>query len=370
MGMSDRQRTSFPALPALVAPRVSIVINNHNYGRFLEQAIESAVSQSLPCQVVVVDDGSSDESGDVLARWEQRVHVERRAQQGQPAAYNAGFACSDGDIVIFLDSDDFLMPDAAAVVAKSFGRGIAKVHFRMALVDRNGQRLGGVTPSALASGDAGRQLLRSGLLYASAPGSGNAYRRSVLEQLFPLPVSSDDPVGADFFTIYGSALLGQVAAIEMPLAAYRVHAAGQDVRASFVLGNAAQVDAEVLRVARRRASFRRWMAERTDGAIELPQELRDFSETKGAFVRALTEHAGWSRFTHGAVLLPSFFETLWRQSERPVALRMTLSVWGLAALTLPRGLAAPLLRYGANPASRRPLRSRRWRSKDAGDRDA
>jgi hypothetical protein len=362
MGMSHRPRASFPALPALPAldaPRVSIVINNHNYGRFLEQAIESAVSQSLPCQVVVVDDGSTDESGDVLARWEQRVRVERRAQQGQPAAYNAGLACSDGEIVIFLDSDDYLLPGAAAAVAKSFGQGIAKVHYRMLLVDRNGQHLGGVTPSALASGDAGRQLIRSGLLYASAPGSGNAYRRSVLERLFPLPVSPDDPVGADFFTVYGSALLGQVAAIELPLAAYRVHAAGQDVRASFVLGNAAQADAEVLRVARRRASFRQWMAERTDGAIELPQELRDFSETKGAFVRALTEHAGWSRFAHGAVLLPSFFDTLWRQSERPVALRMTLSVWGLAALTLPRGLAAPLLRYGANPASRRPLRSRR-----------
>lgn len=357
----------FSPLPALVDPRVSIVINNHNYGRFLEQAIESAVGQTLPCQVVVIDDGSTDESAAVLARWEKRIRVERRPQQGQPAAYNAGFACSDGEIVIFLDSDDYLMPDAAAVVAKSFGRGIAKVHYRMMLVDRDGRRLGGVTPSALAAGDPGRQLIRSGLLYASAPGSGNAYRRSVLERLFPLPVAEDDPVGADFFAIYGAALLGQVAALQAPLAAYRVHAAGP---ASFVLGNAAQADAEIVRAAQRRVSFREWIAERTGGAIELPRKLRDFSGTKGAYVRALTEHAGWPRFAHGVALLPPFFETLWRQSERSVALRTALSVWGLAALTLPRTLADPLLRYGANPASRRSLRSMLWDAKDASGRDA
>jgi cellulose synthase/poly-beta-1,6-N-acetylglucosamine synthase-like glycosyltransferase len=361
--------SSFSELPALVDPRVSIVVNNHNYGRFLEQAIESAVKQSIPCQVVVVDDGSSDESDAVLVRWEGRVRVERRPHAGQPAAYNAGFACCDGDIVIFLDSDDYLAPEAAAQVAKCFGAGVAKVHFRLSLVDTAGQALGGTTPSVLARGDAGRQLMRSGLLYASAPGSGNAYRRSVLTQLFPLPVSAHDPVGADFFTIYGSALLGLVGAIELPLAAYRVHAAGPEIDAGFVFGNAAQSDAEVARRAQRRATFRAWIADRTGGAVRLPEQLKDFSEVKATFVRALTEHHGWTRFARGALTLPPLLETLWLQSERSVALRAGLSVWGLLVLALPRRVATPLVRYGANPAARRPLRSVLSRAK-AGTRAA
>jgi glycosyltransferase involved in cell wall biosynthesis len=357
-------RDGVPALPALVAPRVSIVVNNHNYARFLEQSIQSAVNQSLPCQVVVIDDGSTDGSGEILARWEQRVRVERRPNGGQPAAYNAGFACTDGDIVMFLDSDDYLLPDAAATVAQAFGEGIAKVHFRLFLIDKNGEPLDSTTPSVLASGDVGRPLLRSGLLYASAPGSGNAYRRSVLERLFPLPLAPDDPIGADFFTVYGSALFGRVVAIDAALAAYRMHAERAQIRSNLLFGNLSGSRAEDWRGPRRRQRFRRWIEERTGGAVRLPERLRDFSETKATYVRTLTEHSGWSRLVHGAKALPPLLETLWGQHERSLALRAALSVWGLGVLALPRGLATPLIRYAANPGTRMPLRSLLTRAKD------
>jgi glycosyltransferase involved in cell wall biosynthesis len=338
-------------LPLLAAPRIAIVVVNYNYGRFLERAIESAVGQSYPCQVVVVDDGSSDESCRVLARWERRVHVERRTNGGQRAAYNTGFACSDGDVLLFLDSDDYLAADAAETIAKAFTRGVAKVHFRMSLVDAAGRPLGGVVPNVLAAGDVGASLRKTGILYASAPGSGNAYRRAVLARLFPLPAGDEDPVGADFFTIYGAPLFGQVAAIERVLGAYRVHKAQLSAQ-SFVLGNAAQLEAEVARVAQRRRLFRDWIAERTGSRVLLPERLHDFSEAKAAYVRALTEHRRLQRLVHGTKTLPRLLRTLWRQSERPLLLRGALSAWGVAVLLLPRRIADPAVRYVANPASR------------------
>jgi Glycosyl transferase family 2 len=349
--MADPARSLREDLPALVAPRIAIVVVNYNYGRFLERAIESAVGQSYPCQVVVVDDGSSDESCEILSRWEGHVRIERRANGGQRAAYNTGFACSDGDVLLFLDSDDYLAPDAAEALAKAFTRDVAKVHFRMSLVDGAGRPLGGVVPNVLASGDVGRSLRAKGLLYASAPGSGNAYRRAVLARLFPLPVGSDDPVGADFFTIYGAPLFGQVAAIERVLGAYRVHKAQQSAQ-SLVLGNAAQLEAEVTRVVQRRRLFRAWIAERTDSRVSLPEQLHDFSEAKATYVRALTEHRRLQRLVHGTRTLPVLLRTLWQQSERPLLLRGALSAWGVAVLLLPRRVADPAVRYVANPASR------------------
>ena len=80
--------------PALKNPRVSIVVNNYNYGRFLDCSLRSAVEQTNPCEVVVVDDGSTDESAEVLHRWQEKVKVIRQPNSGQIAAYEAGFRAS------------------------------------------------------------------------------------------------------------------------------------------------------------------------------------------------------------------------------------------------------------------------------------
>ena len=97
------------------APLVSVVINNYNYARYLAQAIDSALGQTYPgTEVVVVDDGSSDGSRDVIAAYGTRVVPVLKENGGQASAFNAGFAASRGDVVLFLDADDCLLPTAAA----------------------------------------------------------------------------------------------------------------------------------------------------------------------------------------------------------------------------------------------------------------
>ena len=81
-----------------VAPLVSIVINNYNYGRFVGSAIESALEQSYSnTEVIVVDDGSTDTSREVIASFGDRIGAVLKANGGQASAYNAGFAASKGD---------------------------------------------------------------------------------------------------------------------------------------------------------------------------------------------------------------------------------------------------------------------------------
>src|SRR6185295_5604355 len=96
-------------------PLVSIIVNNYNYGRFLGEAIQSALSQTYPnIEVIVVDDGSTDDSSEVIANFGGSIKTRFKQNGGQTSALNAGLRMSRGDIVCFLDADDALFPSAIA----------------------------------------------------------------------------------------------------------------------------------------------------------------------------------------------------------------------------------------------------------------
>src|SRR3954447_15747865 len=128
---------------------VDIVVNNYNYDRFLAAAVESALAQTHPrTAVIVVDDGSSDDSRQVLAGFEERVSLVLKENGGQSSALNAGLRLCEGDVVLFLDSDDVLHPDAAAAVAAAVAAEppVAKVQFRMEVIDAEGRPTGEIKP--------------------------------------------------------------------------------------------------------------------------------------------------------------------------------------------------------------------------------
>ncbi|HEX4572451.1 MAG TPA: glycosyltransferase family A protein [Dongiaceae bacterium] len=93
---------------------VTILINNYNYARFLPAAIDSALSQTYrPLEVVVVDDGSTDESPDIIRNYGNRIRPIFKSNGGQASAFNAGFAASRGEVICLLDADDFFFPEKA-----------------------------------------------------------------------------------------------------------------------------------------------------------------------------------------------------------------------------------------------------------------
>lgn len=88
-------------------PLVSVVIPNHNYARFLRVGIESVLAQDVDSEVLVVDNGSTDNSLEVLREFGASIRVLAQGDLGQAAARNRGILESRGDFIAFLDADDF-----------------------------------------------------------------------------------------------------------------------------------------------------------------------------------------------------------------------------------------------------------------------
>jgi glycosyltransferase involved in cell wall biosynthesis len=99
---------------------VSVIIPCHNGAAFLAEAIESALSQTIPAlEVIVIDDGSTDATADVVACYPQVQYVYQQ-QQGVSVARNLGLKLSQGEYIVFLDHDDRLMPEALEIGLEAF----------------------------------------------------------------------------------------------------------------------------------------------------------------------------------------------------------------------------------------------------------
>lgn len=97
--------------------RVSVIVPTYNYGRFLAETLDSVFRQTVPAhEVIVVDDGSTDDTPAVAARYGERVVYLRQPNRGVAAARNAGVDRATGDWLAFLDADDLWEPDFLARV--------------------------------------------------------------------------------------------------------------------------------------------------------------------------------------------------------------------------------------------------------------
>jgi len=90
---------------------VTVIIGNYNYGRFIDRAIENVLDQTYRnVELIVVDDGSTDNSREVIDRYDGKLLKIYKENGGHAAAINVGFERSQGDVICLLDSDDYYAP--------------------------------------------------------------------------------------------------------------------------------------------------------------------------------------------------------------------------------------------------------------------
>jgi glycosyltransferase involved in cell wall biosynthesis len=204
----------------------SIVIDNYNYARYLPQAIESALSQTFPnVDVIVVDDGSTDESRSIIEGYGNSITPIFKQNGGMASTYNAAFPFVDGQVVIILDADDVLLAHAVETVIPFFEVGdVAKVQWPLKRIDSLGKETGGLEPDLpLTSGNLKERAIELGPdCYTSSPTSGNAWSHEFLKQVLPMP-QVEFRQHADSYLISLAPLYGKISAVEEPLGLYRVH---------------------------------------------------------------------------------------------------------------------------------------------------
>jgi glycosyltransferase involved in cell wall biosynthesis len=129
-------------------PLISVVIANYNYARYLKECVESALTQTYPAvELIVVDDGSTDDSHSVLQRYGERITVVRQENKGVAAARNVGISRSKGEWVAFLDSDDSWSREKLQEQSKCFGDpSVGMVFCGLQHIDDSGACLGYTRP--------------------------------------------------------------------------------------------------------------------------------------------------------------------------------------------------------------------------------
>jgi glycosyltransferase involved in cell wall biosynthesis len=149
-------------------PLVSVVIPCYNQGRFLPDAIRSALSRDFPVEIVVVDDGSTDDTAAVAAAF-AGVRLVRQPNRGLSAARNRGLAESTGGFVIFLDADDRLLPGAIDTGARALltHPECAMAYGRCVMIGPGGDTWPTPEPPAVRSGHH-VALLRTNIIWMPA----------------------------------------------------------------------------------------------------------------------------------------------------------------------------------------------------------
>ncbi|CAD0227941.1 glycosyltransferase family 2 protein [Planktothrix agardhii] len=184
-------------------PLVSILINNYNYGHFLAEAIDSALNQTYSnLEVIVVDDGSTDNSRSIIERYQQKITPILKENGGQATAFNMGFAASGGEIICFLDSDDLFEPQKIAEIVQIF-QNYSQVSWCFHPLTYVGDKIDSQTLET-AIGTEGiydlRDAIQQGKLKGKLPfgtaTSAICFKRELLEKLLPMPeairITSDD----------------------------------------------------------------------------------------------------------------------------------------------------------------------------------
>jgi glycosyltransferase involved in cell wall biosynthesis len=205
------------------SPSVTVLIDTYNYGRYVEEAIDSVLAQDFPSnemEILVVDDGSTDDTAERVKKYGTRVQYFQKPNGGQGSAFNFGLARARGRIIAFLDGDDYWFPDRLSTVVAEFEKhpeaGMVYHPLREYHVETGQFReaqfavISGFVPARL------KDVARfDGIMTTSS------FRREIIDKLLPVPETLR--IQADAYLGNLAIFLAPVVGIGRALGVYRLH---------------------------------------------------------------------------------------------------------------------------------------------------
>jgi glycosyltransferase involved in cell wall biosynthesis len=331
--------------------KVSVIIPNYNYERFVGATIDSALAIDWAnVEVIVVDDGSTDGSRAVIERYAGRVTTIFQENASQSIACSNGFAQSEGDLILFLDSDDLVDPSIIREAVAVLRPGVSKVQFQMQTIDALGNALGSFLPQykVIPSSEEIRQWVINTTSYPTPPGSGNIYSRELVQKVFPLcPAIHDSASDSALITV--APLFGDVIVIDKPLVSYRIHGRNQ--------GTLSFLDAKRFSVELKRAMARSAYAQVVGNSLGIRiadqamfQSLAIGPYRLASFCLAPALHPIHAD-TRMRILL-DMVRAAFIPQGLPVQSIVTLITWALLVIMSPKSFAKSLILWRFAPTTR------------------
>ena len=222
-------------------PLISVIIDTYNYGCFIEEAIDSVLNQDFPShvmEVIVVDDGSTDDTRERIKKYGDKINYIYKDNKGQASAFNTGFKYAKGEIITFLDSDDYWHPLKLKYILEEFesSKPVDFVYHNLNIVCDNQDII--KTYSSLNpflsynSKTYGKEEsinkkmslknYLSGIILPFPPTSGISARAAILKHIFPIP--QDYRVCADTYIHFFLPFYAEsYSLVRTALGSYRIH---------------------------------------------------------------------------------------------------------------------------------------------------
>lgn len=200
-----------------MAPLVTVITPAYNRASYLDETIKSVLGQDYPnFEYIVLDDGSTDNSAEVIAKYEDRIRWESQNNMGETRTVNKGFSMASGEIIGVVNSDDPLLPGAitAAVELLMDEPGLLVVYPDWEYIDKDGEIVENIKTRDYS-------FVEMVSRFQCVPGPGAFFRREVVQALGGRDTGFRYVADFDFWLRAG--MLGPFARIPRPLATFRAH---------------------------------------------------------------------------------------------------------------------------------------------------
>jgi glycosyltransferase involved in cell wall biosynthesis len=228
--------------PAARSVRTSVLINNYNNGSFLRRCVESVLQQSQKSdEIVIVDDGSTDESREILSEFEHCATIVRLSHgtgsplENQARVIYSGFKACTGDLIFLLDGDDTFLPEKIANYCRAFTASpdVVMIQAPLQKIDETDRVIGYEFERPRHQDDYLSHIYSAHELNIYYPTSSLAFARSYLEQHLPLDFSDNRHIWPDARLALIAPHFGKVVCLSRPYTQWRRHSKSHTVLKAF-----------------------------------------------------------------------------------------------------------------------------------------
>lgn len=207
-------------------PLVSVLVSNYNCDRYLNLAIDSALNQTyLNTEIIIVDDGSSDQSRQVIENYADKIIAIFKENGGQASAINAGFTASKGEFICLLDADDLWLPSKVEEVIAAFNHypQAAVVYHKVQNINSTDTPIGKPWPPYKSiRGNIKSLVSKTGGWWPFPPSTALSFSRQFLTAVMDIP-QAEYRLCADAYLADLAPFFGEVVGINQVLSQMRIH---------------------------------------------------------------------------------------------------------------------------------------------------